>query len=214
MNLKATLLTALALISAPIASSAQLKNVNGNALVAKVKEANKGVSSIQCHFSRTNKVAVLKDAAKSEGTFYFQGPSNLSMKYADGELFVVTADNVSMSVGGKARTLKASNRHVEDLSETLLACVRGQVEAIDGSLKSAKEVGQTIAFKIDTDMKVGRNSITSIELTYAKSNCILNTLKLIEADGSYTLYDLKEKTLNKEIDKSVFTHASAKKRNK
>ncbi|MCI5778065.1 MAG: outer membrane lipoprotein carrier protein LolA [Bacteroidales bacterium] len=212
MNFKVIFLATAAMMSLSLTSLAQLKNANGNALVTKVQDANKSVSSIQCPFVRTTKVAALKDAATSNGTFYFQSPTNLCMKYADGELFVVTEDNVSMSVGGKARTLRSSNRHVEGLSSTLISCIRGQVSAIEGNLKSAKGSGQNIVFKIETDMKVGRNSITSIELTYAKKDCTLNTLKLIEADGSYTLYDLKEKTLNSSIDAKVFEHAVIKKR--
>ncbi len=211
MNLKITILAAAAILSSAVAS-AQLKNANGNAEVNKVQEANAKVSSIQCQFSRTTKVAAIKDATKVDGNFYFTAPSNLSMKYDSGELFVVTDDNVSMTVGGKTRTLRSSNRHVEDLSETLLACVKGQVTAIEGTLKSAKEVGKNIVFKIDSDMKVGRNSIKNIELTYSKKDCTLNTMKLIEADGSYQLYELKTKTLDKSIDQSVFAHPNAKKR--
>lgn len=186
---------------------AQLRNAGGNAEVAKVEQANKEVSSIQCKFSRTTKVAALKDAAKVDGDFFFQAPKNLSMKYSDGEAFVVTEDNVSMSVGGRARTLRSSNRNVEDLSATLLSCIKGQVSAIDGKLASAKTVGKNIVFKIDTDLRVGRNTVNSVELAYDKVSLTLVSLRLTEADGSYTLYELKDKSLNKQIDASVFAHA-------
>lgn len=206
MKSKVIIVALAASLFVPQIAFAQLKNAKGNAEVTKVEEAGKGVSSIQCPFTRTTKVAVIKDAAKADGTFYFQNPSSLSMKYANGEEFVVTGDNVSMSVGGKARTLRASNRHVEGLSSTLLACVKGQVSAIDGTLKSAKAAGQSIVFKIDTDMKVGRNTVSSVELAYDKKDLSLASLKLIEADGSYTLYELKGKTFNKAIDAKVFEH--------
>lgn len=194
----------------PTLAVAQLKNASGNADLAKVREANKKVTTIQCPFTRTTKVAALKDATKSDGNFYFENPSNLAMKYADGEVFVVTADNVSLSIGGKTRTLRAGNRHVEDLAETLLSCVKGDVNSIDGTLKSAKTQGGNIVFNISTDMKVGRNSIEVIELAYAKKDMTLSTLKLVEKDGSYTLYQLNDKTLNKSIDAKTFEHAKAK----
>ncbi len=211
MNLKLTFLSLAAILSSSLAS-AQLKNINGNAEVTKVEEANKQISSMQCQFSRTTKIAALKDATKADGDFYFAAPSNLAMKYANGELLVVTNDNVSMTVGGKTRTLRSSNRHVEDLSATLLACVKGNISAIDGTLKSAKANGQAITFKIDANMKVGRSSINAIELSYNKKDCTLNSLKLIEPDGSYQLYELKTKTLNSTIDSATFSHPNTKKR--
>lgn len=209
---KAGLLAIAAALIFPIASSAQLKNANGNADVAKVLEANKSVTTIQCPFTRTNKVAALSTSKKSDGKFYFSAPDNLAMKYADGEIFVVTADNVSLSVGGKARTLRSGNHHVEDLSETLLACVKGDLNAIDGKLSSSKTQGASLVFNIATDLKVGRNSITGLELTYSKKDLTLTSLKMIEKDGSFTLYQLGDKTLNKSIDSKTFEHAKARKK--
>lgn len=195
----------------PTFASAQLKGADKNADVAKILQANKSVSTIQCPFSRTTKVAAIADAAKSEGNFYFESPNNLAMKYSDGEIFVVTEENVSLSVGGKARTLRAGNHHVEDLAETLVACIRGDVAAIeDGTLKSSKTQGNNIVLTISTEMKVGRNSVTTIELAYCKKDYTLVYLKLVEKDGSYTLYELKDKTLNKAIDAKTFEHAKAK----
>ena len=55
-------------------------------------------------------------------------------------------------------------------------------------------------------MKVGRNTVSSVELAYDKKDLSLASLKLIEADGSYTLYELKGKTFNKTIDAKVFKH--------
>ncbi len=193
---------------APSLSSAQLKNADSNTDIPKIEEANKKISALQCPFQRTTKLAVVTDATKVDGTFYFQSSSNLSMKYDNGESFVVTEDKVSMTIGGKSRTLRAGNRNVEDLSETLLDCVQGKISSIDGTLKSAKTSGKNIVFTISTDMKVGRNKIKTIELAYDKSDYTLNSLNLIEADGSYTLYELKTKTLNGNISSSVFTHSS------
>ena len=209
---KAGLLAIAAALLVPIASTAQLENAKGNADVAKVLEANKGVTTIQCPFTRTNKVAALATSKKSDGKFYFSTPDNLAMKYADGEIFVVTADNVSLSVGGKARTLRAGNHHVEDLSETLLACVKGDLNAIEGKLSSSKTQSAGLVFNIATDLKVGRNSITGLELIYSKKDMTLTSLKMIEKDGSYTLYQLGEKTLNKSIDAKTFEHVKAKKK--
>ncbi len=204
---------AAALLFPTLAHADELKNASKNADVTKVSEANKKISTIQCPFSRTTKVAVIKDAPKpEEGNFYFQTPNNLAMKYTSGEIFIVTEDNVSLTIGGKARTLRSGNHHVEELSNTLLACIKGDLKSIDGTLKSSKVKGNDIIFVIETEMKVGRNSVTSIELAYNKTDYTLTSLKLIEKDGSYTLYELGTKTLNKSIDAKTFEHAKTAKK--
>lgn len=206
---KTGLLALAAALIFPIATSAQLKNANAD--VTKVAEANKSVSTIQCPFTRTTKVAAISSSTKSEGTFYFSTPDNLAMKYSDGEVFVVTADNVSVTVGGKARTLRSGNHHVEDLAATLLACVKGNLSEIEGKLASTKTQGSSLTFNITTELEFGRNKITNLELTYSKKDYTLTSLKMIEKDGSYTLYQLADKTLNKSIDAKTFEHAKAKK---
>ena len=205
------LLTCLALTS--VLANAQLKNASGNALLSKIEDANKKVTSIQCPFSRTQKVAALNSSTKADGTFYYANPSNLSMKYTGSkESFVVTEDNVSMTTAdGKSRKLRSGNHRVEDLAETLVACVKGNVSSIEGTLKSAKTVGKTTVITIATEIVKVRSKITTVELTYDNSDYTLKTLKMIEADGSFEQYDLANKTINGNIDKSVFTHSERKK---
>ncbi|MCI5982827.1 MAG: outer membrane lipoprotein carrier protein LolA [Bacteroidales bacterium] len=193
-------------------ANAELKGANSNEYVAKVQKANEQLTTMQCSFVRKTKMAALNDVVSEKGTFYFSNPDNLSMKYDNGENFVITADNVSLTVGGKARTLRSGNRHVEELSETLIACVRGLVSSIDGTLKSGKVQGKNIVFKISSELKVGRSEVNSIELTYDKTDFSLVSLNLIEKDGSYTIYELGTKTKGSKIDSSVFQHANPKKK--
>lgn len=209
---KLGLIALAATLLCPTLASAQLQKASGNADVTKVQEANKKVTTIQCPFTRTTKVAAISGSTTSDGTFYFENPSNLAMNYTDGEVFVVTADNVSLTIGGKARTLRSGNHHVEELAGTLLSCVKGDLSSINGTLKSSKTQGNNIVFNISSELKVGRNEVSSIELAYNKKDYTLTSLKLIEKDGSYTLYTLKDKTLNKSIDSKNFEHAKAKKK--
>lgn len=211
--MKKNLILLIGLAMTSVVANAQLKNASGNATLAKIEEANKKVTALQCPFTRTQKVAALNSSTKAEGTFYYASPSSLSMKYSGSkESFVVTEDNVSMTTAdGKSRKLRSGNHRVEDLAETLVACVKGNVTAIEGKLKSAKTVGKTTVVTIETDIVKVRSKITSVELTYDNSDYTLKTLKMIEADGSYEQYDLGSKTLNGSIDKAVFTHSERKK---
>lgn len=185
-------------------AAGQLQGANGNADVAKVEKANAGLTTMQCPFVRTTKVAALKDAAKEEGTFVFESPEKLSMRYKSGELFVVSQDNVSMGSGNRVRTVKTTNRNVGELAATLIACVRGKLQQIAGKFAGVKTVGHNLQFTIKTDLNVGRNRVTKVELAYAKSDLSLVSLNLVEEDGSYTLYELKEKKMGSAVDQKAF----------
>ena len=201
-------LALVAIALAPFAANAQLQKADGNANVSKVASANASLSSLQCPFKRTVKQAALSEASSAAGSFFFASPSSLCMKYDSGDNLVIADGKVAMNLGGKQRTLNSGNHHVEDLAETLLACVQGKVASIDGTLESAKSVGQKLVFSISTDLTVARAKIVKMEVAYDASDLTLASIKLFEKDGSYQLYELSSKSINKSIDKSVFTIAA------
>lgn len=194
----------MALCATPTFALAQLEGVQGHPEVGQVEQANAKLTTMQCPFVRTTKVAALKESTKSEGTFCFSSPERLSMRYKNGELFVVGDESVSMGQGSRVRTVKTTNRGVGELAATLVACVRGRLKQIAGKLVGVKTVGHTTLFTIKTDLSVGRNKVTKVELAYAKSDMSLVSLNMVEDDGSYTLYELKDKTLGKPIDAKTF----------
>ncbi|MCQ2229754.1 MAG: outer-membrane lipoprotein carrier protein LolA [Bacteroidales bacterium] len=185
-------------------ATAQLKNAEGNSVISKIKAANEKVNTISCKFDRTIKQAMLDQPAKSDGDFNYTKSRKLSMKYTSGEQVVVNENEVLIGKKGKTRNLKASNKHVESLVNTLLGCVSGNVNSLEGTLESVKETGGKTLITVDVDnFKVGQSKVTKVELEYG-SDLIIQSIKMIEADGSYTFYELQTKSLNKQIDESVY----------
>lgn len=206
-KMKKVIYTAIALMLSLTSATAQLKNADGNAIIAKIKSANEKVNTISCKFNRTIKQAMLDQPAKSDGDFNYTKNNKLSMRYASGELVVVNNNEVSIGKKGKIRNLKASNKHVDSLVETLLGCVSGNLNEMDGKLESATESKGVTTVVIDVDnFKVGQSKITKVELKYG-SDYVINSISMIESDGSYTLYELQTKTVNKPIDDAVYVVA-------
>ncbi len=202
--MKKIISTAIAAILLTINANAELKNAN-NDLLNKVKSANEQVSTMTCKFTQTKKLSYIKDTTKKSGDFNYTKPSSLSMKYTDGEAVIINNKNVTLGMNGKVRNVKTKNKNVESLAATLLACMSGNVAELDGTLTSAEQKSNAIVFKIDVDFSVGKGDISKLELQYDKSDMTLKSLNMIESDGSYTLYELQTKTLNKAIDESVYT---------
>ncbi len=197
------ILSVVSLIFCSLSLMAQLQNAN-EATLGEIAKANEKISSIQCPFTRTQQMEGMTKAASSDGNFFYTKPSQLAMVYADGELFVINNDQVAVGKEGKTRNLKATNKHVEDLASTLLACMSGKVATLNGTLKKTDKSAKQIVYTISVDYKMGRSKVTELELKYDKSDLTLSSLKFTEQDGSYTTYELKNKSLNKEIPAEKF----------
>ena len=195
--MKKIIFSAVALFATLSSIEAQLKNANNSAELNSIKSANEKVQTIQCQFKRTQKMSYLNSDVTSQGDFYFTKADKLSMLYSDGEKMIINGDKVAIG--------KDENHHVEDLSSTLLSCMAGSLTDLEGSLKSAKKGAKEYVVEIAVNFKVGRSKISNLELKYDAKDLTLNSLKMIEEDGSYTLYELQKKTLNKEINNSVYS---------
>ena len=201
--MKKIFVTVIAILAAMTSIDAQLKNAN-SAELSTIKSANEKVQSIQCKFKRTQKMAYLDKDVVSEGDFFYTKSNKLSMKYSDGEKMIINGDRVAVGKDGKVRNMRAKNHHVEDLSATLLLCLSGNLNELDGTLKSVKKGAKEYDVNIDVDFKMGRNKIKGLELKYDAKDLTLNSLKMIEDDGSYTFYELQKKTLNQSIDEKNY----------
>ncbi|MBR6252030.1 MAG: outer membrane lipoprotein carrier protein LolA [Bacteroidales bacterium] len=203
--MKRILISAVALLATFSSIDAQLKNAANSNELSTIKSANEKVQTIQCQFKRTQKMSYLNSDVTSQGDFYFTKADKLSMLYSDGEKMVINGDKVAIGKDGKVRNMKSKNHHVEDLSATLLSCMSGNVAELNGTLKSAKKEAKEYVVEIAVNFKVGRSKINGLELKYDAKDMTLNALKMVEEDGSYTLYELQKKTLNKEINNSVYS---------
>lgn len=196
--------SAVALLLSVTYAGAQLKNSNGNATLAKIKTANEKVTTMSCSFTRTIKQSMLDQSAKADGNFNYTKDNKLSMVYTNGEMVVINNNEVAIGKKGKVRHLKAKSKHAEPLVNTLLGCVSGNLDKLDGTLESVIESKgvSTVIITVD-NFKVGQSKFSKVELNYG-ADLTIQSIKMTEADGSYTLYELQSKTLNKSIDDKVY----------
>lgn len=209
--MKKIVLSAILMMSLTCAS-AQLKNADGNAAIAKIKTANEKVTTISCKFNRTIKQAMIDKATESSGDFNYTRATKLSMKYTTtDESVVINEGEVALGKKGKTRNMKSTSKHAEPLVNTLLGCVSGDLSKLDGTLESVKEAGGVTTILVDVDnFRVGQSRVTKVEIKYG-SNLIIQSIKMIESDGSYTLYELQSVATNKAISESVYAIAKSKK---
>jgi outer membrane lipoprotein-sorting protein len=149
----------------------------------------------------------MNSATEKKGDFYFVKPDQLSMLYTNDEVMIINKENVTIGKKGKVRNVKSKNKQVEALAQTLLSCMSGDVTSLNGTLESAKQDAKEVTLKVNVNFTVGKSMISKLELKYDKSDMTFKSLKMIQSDGSYQLYELQGKAKNKEVKQSVFTYS-------
>ena len=163
-----------------------------------IKAKSQGITSIVAEMTQTREVAVLADVAKKEGDFHFQAPNNILLSFDDGDYIKLSAEWFEMKSGANVTKRSASsNPMFKQLSAMLTACMSGDVESI------AKGFTPTIT-KGDKEWRVvlkpergkGAAKIAEVELIFNRKDMSLDSLKMVEKSGDYTMYTFRNKQFN------------------
>lgn len=188
------LLTLLALFVGFCASAQSLNEEFERELKAK----SAGITSIDAEMTQTREVAVLADVVMKKGDFHFQAPNNILLSFDDGDYIKLSAEWFEMKSGTNVTKRSASsNPMFKQLSAMLTACMSGDVESI------AKGFTPTIT-KSDKEWRVvlkpergkGAAKIAEVELIFDRKDMSLDSLKMVEKSGDYTMYTFRNKQFN------------------
>ena len=171
-----------------------------------LKLKNESVTSIKCHFLQTREMSVLQNVVRKEGTFYFQRPGNMLLSFNDGDYIKMTEEWFEMKTGENTTTTKiSSNPMVRNLSTILSACVVGDfAQMIRGfSIQVQSQAKQWVVIMTPQRGKAA-SKISQIVLHFDRETMSLNTLKMVEKSGDYTMYGFSNKQFNVAIDGKLF----------
>mgnify|MGYP003547817271 FL=1 len=171
-----------------------------------LKLKNESVSSIKCHFIQTREMSVLQNVVRKEGTFYFQRPGNMLLSFNDGDYIKMTEEWLEMKTGENTTTTKiSSNPMLRNLSTILSACVVGDfAQMIRGfSIQVQSQAKQWVVIMTPQRGKAA-SKISQIVLHFDRETMSLNTLKMVEKSGDYTMYGFSNKQFNVAIDSKLF----------
>ena len=171
-----------------------------------LKLKNESVTSIKCHFIQTRDMSVLQNVVRKEGTFYFQRPGNMLLSFNDGDYIKMTEEWFEMKTGENTTTTKiSSNPMLRNLSTILSACVVGDfAQMIRGfSIQVQSQAKQWVVIMTPQRGKAA-SKISQIVLHFDRETMSLNTLKMVEKSGDYTMYGFSNKQFKVSIDGKLF----------
>ena len=171
-----------------------------------LKTKSADVNSIKCNFTQTREIAVLANAVNKDGIFYFLKPANMLLSFADGDYIKMTEDWFEINMGGNVNSTKvSSNPMLKNLSSILAACVVGDFGKMTSGFAVNVEPTQS-EWRVTMTPQRGKaaSRISGIILGFDKDNMSLNTLKMEEKSGDYTLYRFFDKQFNIQVDTQKF----------
>ena len=160
-----------------------------------LQEKNADIISINCRFKQTRQVSYLANPAVKEGDFSFTKPNDILLAFDDGDYIKMTSEYFEMKTAGNvAKTKVNANPMLKNLSSILSTCVLGNFENMSAGFDVDIKQSETewVATLTPKQSKVAAK-ISSIIISFDKSDMSLNLLKMVEKSGDYTAYTFTNK---------------------
>ncbi|MDR1406055.1 MAG: outer membrane lipoprotein carrier protein LolA [Prevotellaceae bacterium] len=191
-----------------MAMHAQVSSDADRRIVQAIKQSNSAYHTITSSFQQTRHLSMLGENTTSGGRFYYRKPEQLAMKYTqpEGDLLLINGNQFVMVAAGKEKKLSSKSAKMEGMKIILSACLQGDAEQMGAEKIACSENTNYYMVIADINGKLNRSGISRVIASYAKTDGTLATLQTIEADGSYTLYELTDKKFNQPIEEEIFSN--------
>ena len=150
---------------------------------------------LEADFALTKTTAGKQAAEKLSGKIYYSAPACLALHYdaPSTNLVVIAGNNVFIRQDGRERRFDISrNAPMRGMSETLLNCVKGDTQKVadenDADINVQKFARSTDV--VITARKKAVRGYSRIELSYRKSDNLLQYMKLVEFNGNVSEYKM------------------------
>lgn len=198
-----TCLSALSVMGQTKLTSEQEKQV-----LAKMDQSSNALRSLQCDFVQSKRMKILSKEMQSKGILYFKKPDKIRWQYTSpyDYTFIMNGDKVQIK---SAKTIKnidiQGNKIFRQISTIILNTITG------GGIKNSSDFnvelyksGDIYFAKMLPKKKEVKQVYSSIEVYFNSALTMVETIKMVEKSGEYTVVKLVTPKINAAINESVF----------
>lgn len=198
-----TCLSALSVMGQTKLTSEQEKQV-----LAKMDQSSNALRSLQCDFVQSKRMKILSKEMQSKGILYFKKPDKIRWQYTSpyDYTFIMNGDRVQIK---SAKTIKnidiQGNKIFRQISTIILNTITG------GGIKNSSDFnvelyksGDIYFAKMLPKKKEVKQVYSSIEVYFNSALTMVETIKMVEKSGEYTVVKLVTPKINAAINESVF----------
>ena len=177
-------------------------------LVEKIDKAASAMKSMQCDFTQTKSMKLLKKEMKSNGVMYFKQPNKLRWQYTSpyDYTFIMNGDKVRIKSTKSTQDINVQgNKIFRQITNIILNTVTG------GGLKSASDFTVEVYksdkgyfAKLYPKKKEVKQVYNVIEIYFNSSLTMVSSVRMIEKTGDETLVNLNNLKANASINEKMF----------
>lgn len=177
-------------------------------LVEKIDKAASAMKSMQCDFTQTKSMKLLKKEMKSNGVMYFKQSDKLRWQYTSpyDYTFIMNGDKVRIKSTKSTQDINVQgNKIFRQITNIILNTVTG------GGLKSASDFTVEVYksdkgyfAKLYPKKKEVKQIYNVIEIYFNSSLTMVSSVRMIEKTGDETLVNLNNLKANVAINEKMF----------
>jgi outer membrane lipoprotein-sorting protein len=189
-----------------VAVQAQEAGDAGCGEMQKINQANHAYTSITASFKQTRHLSMVGENSISGGSFYYLKPDKLAMKYTQpaGDVLLINGNQFTLVAAGKEKKISSKNAKMEGMKTILSACLQGDIAQMGATKITCSENAGYYVIIADINEKLNKSAIRRVIASYEKTGGAIASIQTIEADGSYTLYELTDKKFNQPLEEEIF----------
>lgn len=177
------------------------------ALRKTITEANRNIQSIQCAFTQEKKLAMLSEAAVSNGRFYFKKEGKVRLEYMKPTAQLMVMNNGKMLMQDAKKTKEVDvHRHriFRQLNDIIIGSVNGDLFAGNDFTSRIFETTNEVKIELSPVSKTLKNYLANIILILDKKNFTARRIEMNEPSGDATILSFSQKQINADLSDSLF----------
>ena len=198
-----TCLSALSVMGQTKLTSEQEKQV-----LAKMDQSSNALRSLQCDFVQSKRMKILSKEMQSKGILYFKKPDKIRWQYTSpyDYTFIMNGDKVQIKSAKSTKNIDIQgNKIFRQITTIILNTVTGGgiMNSADFNVELYKS-GNIYFAKMLPKKKEVKQVYSSIEVYFNSALTMVETIKMVEKSGEYTVVKLVAPKINATINESVF----------
>ena len=177
-------------------------------IIEKVDKAASATQQMQCDFTQTKSMKLLKKEMQSKGVMYFKKPDKLRWQYTApyDYTFILNGDKVQIKSTKSTKNIDVQgNKVFRQISDIILNSITG------GTLKSSKDftvevykADATYYAKLLPKKKELKQLYQYLEIWFNPSLTMVSSVRMVEKTGDVTLVKLSNTKMGVAIDEKMF----------
>ena len=177
-------------------------------VLEKMEKSSNALHSLHCDFVQSKKMKILNKEMISKGVLYFKKPDKIRWQYTTpyDYTFIMNGDKVQIKSSKSTKNIDIQgNKIFRQVTSIILNTITG------GGLKNSPDFDVEL-FKLNdvyfAKMRPKKKEVmqvySSIEVYFNTSLTMVETIKMIEKSGEYTVVKLISPKVNSPINENVF----------